>query len=258
MISHTKTEAIGFRYNLAFTQATVSARQTNNTTTFQQTARGSLLYDASSKYVQAGIENTVGRSGIVIQPFLDYNGNGVKDNDEPKVTGLNLHVNGRFIKRSGRDSSIRILGLEPYSKYLIELDPGSFENISWQLKIHTLNVVTEPNRIKAIPIPVSIVGEVSGTVNLKTDKGVKGAGRIIVCVYKNDSTLVTKILTEPDGYFSYLGLAPGSYILQIDSNQMSKLNMQSSSSIPFTIEANKDGDVKDGFEFLLTAKEKQE
>ena len=52
---------------------------------------------------------------------------------EPKAYGLNLHANGGRVEKSDRDSTIRILGLEPYTNCFIELDPNSFDNISWRL-----------------------------------------------------------------------------------------------------------------------------
>ena len=72
--------------------------------------------------------------------------------------------------------------------------------------------------------------------------------------YKNDSTLAGRIVTESDGFFSYLGLPPGSYTARVDSNQMRKVNMTvSPNALPITISSNIDGDVIDGLEFVLTS-----
>ena len=63
---------------------------------------------------------------------------------------------------------------------------------------------------------------------------------------------MAKTITEPDGYFNFLGLPPGSYYAILDSNQLHKLNMSvSPSSINFTIKKSKDGDVADGLEFFI-------
>ena len=67
-----------------------------------------------------------------------------------------------------------------------------------------------------------------------------------------DLTAAGKTVTEPDGSFSFSGLAPGIYYAQINTAQMQKLNMKSSpEAIPFTIEINRDGELIDGLNFVL-------
>ena len=67
-----------------------------------------------------------------------------------------------------------------------------------------------------------------------------------------DLPLVARTLSESDGYFSYMGLAPGEYEARIDTAQLNKLNWTvSPASINFTITAGIDGDVADGLEFVL-------
>jgi hypothetical protein len=61
-----------------------------------------------------------------------------------------LRSSGGRVEKSERDTTIRILGLEPYAKYYIELDQNSFENISWRLPVNTLSVTVDPNMLKNI------------------------------------------------------------------------------------------------------------
>ena len=82
----------------------------------------------------------------------------------------------------------------------------------------------------------------------------KGQGRIFVDFYRSDGKFFGKTLTEDlDGYFSFLGLPAGSYIARIDTAQMRKLNMTATpEGIPFTLKGGRDGDVKDGLDFVIT------
>jgi len=156
--------------------------------------------------------------------FLDLNGNGHREKNEPKAKGLQVHINGGRID-GGRieyiekDTTVRVYDLEPYASYLVSLVGTSFDNISWQLPYKNISVVIDPNlykRIevppnlyKRIEVPVAVVGEAAGMVYLKGSYGQKGQGRIIVNFYRSDSTLVKSTMSEEDGYFSYLGLLPG-------------------------------------------------
>ncbi len=249
----TNLVSVGLRYNFSFAQTFFSATSSRNVIATTQGARGSLIYDGKTNYLGAISQSSVGRGGIVIVPFLDFNCNGKHDAGEPRVLGLNLRVNGGRIERNDRDTTVRINGLEAYTNYLIELDKTSFDNVAWQMKKQTLSVTIEPNNLKLIEVAVAVVGEVAGTVFLKDTKGKSGLGRIMVNIYNSNLKLVAKILTEADGYFSLMELAPGDYTAQVDAAQVQKLQMAASAPIAFKILPKRDGDVVDGLQFLLQA-----
>lgn len=247
------TVSVGLRYNFSFAQTFFSVTSSRNVIATTQAARGSLIYDGKTNYLDANNQSSAGRGGIVILPFLDLNCNGKRDAGESRVLGLNLRVNGGRIERNDRDTTIRINGLEAYTNYFIELDKNSFDNVAWQMKKQTLSVTIEPNNLKLIEVAVAVVGEVAGTVFLKDSNGKNGLGRIIVNIYDSNLKLVAKTLTEADGYFSLMDLAPGNYTAQVDAVQAQKLQMAVSASIPFKILPKRDGDVVDGLQFVLQA-----
>ena len=175
--------------------------------------------------------------------------------ENPELYGLNLHANGGRIERSDRDSTIRILGLEPYTSCFIELDPNSFENVSWRLPYKTLNVAVDPEILKNIEIPIIVVGEATGNVSLEKDGIKSGQGRIIIGFYTSSLKQAGKTITEDDGYFSYFGLAPGKYIVRIDTTQLKRLGMKSEpESMEFSIAPGSEGDIVDGLDFTLRMK----
>ena len=251
-IAHqTQYFTVGVRYNFSFAQTSVSITKSDNSTSSVQSARGSLLFNDISKTVRLKNQSSVGRGGLVIIPFLDLNNNGVRDADEPKLSGLKLRIIGGIVEHNKRDTSISVTGLEAYNNYYIELDRNSFDNVAWQIKKPTMNVSIEPNHYKLIEVPVAVMGEVSGMVYLKNDKGENGLARIIVNIYDSNSNLIARTLSEPDGYFTFAGLQPGNYTASIDSAQLLKLNMTSSPLLPFTIKLSKEGDIVDGMKFKL-------
>ena len=248
-IAHkTSYMGIGIRYNFSFAQASTSVSQNANITSFVQSARGSLLYNDKSNKLIVDNQTNIGRGGLIIVPFLDLNNNGRRDPGEPKVAGLKLRVNGGRIQHN-KDSTISISSLEAYNNYYLEFNRNSFDNVAWQLLKPTYNVTIEPNHFKLIDIPVNIVGEVSGMVYLKDKNSKSGLGRIIINIFR-DTTLVTRVLSEPDGFFTFMGLQPGAYTAIMDNNQLSKLNMECTPAVKFTISDSKDGDVKDGLQFI--------
>lgn len=242
--------SLQFRYDFSFAQFGFATQFSKSTVSMQQSAKGSIVYDKKSKYFNVTNGINVGRGGIVLSPYLDLNCDGIKEADEPRVSGLKVRINGGHVQAEGKDTTIRVTDMEPYYKYYIELNKYSFDNIAWQIKNNTISIAIVPNDFKVIDVPVSVFAEVSGNVYLIKNKGEKGQGQIYVCVYKGDQ-MVARTLSEPDGYFSYMGLAPGDYTVKLDDEQMRKINMTASAPVPIHVLSNRDGDVIDGLEFKI-------
>ena len=252
---NTNMFTVGLRYNFSFAQTFFNAAVSGKILAVTEGARGSLLYDGKTNYLQANDQANVGRGGIVVIPFVDINGNGIRDANEPKAYGLNLHISGGYQQHNDKDTTIRITGLDAYNNYFIELDKSGFENIAWQIKKATMRVTVEPNNFRLIEVPVSVAGEASGTVMLLNKNEKSGLGRIIVNILNSNGQLTAKILTEADGYFSFMGLSPGNYSAIVDAEQLQKLQMQSTPAVSFTIAPKIDGDIADGLNFTLQAKQ---
>ncbi|MBE0675111.1 MAG: SPOR domain-containing protein [Bacteroidales bacterium] len=251
-ISNMNLAELGFRYDFSFGQAGASVRLLDRRTSLVQYARGSLIYDRNSKYLGADNRMNVGKGSIAVVPYLDLNANGLKDAGEPKAYGLNLRANGGRILKSDSDTTIRIIGLEPYTECFIELDPDSFEDISWRLPHNSISVAVDPNVMKLVDIPVRIVGEATGIITIARQGRESGLGRVIVNIFDVTNRLAGKTLSEDDGYYSYFGLTPGRYWAAIDTAQMRKLNMISYPDfIPFAISGGRDGDIITGLNFTL-------
>lgn len=247
-----KMAELGLRYDFSFAQTGLTLRQANKQATFVEYARGSLINDSKTKYVRTDNRTNVGRGGITVVPFLDLNANGVRDEGEPRAYGLNVHLNGGRMERSEKDTTIHIVGLEPYTKYFIEVDESSFDNISWRVDKKSIAVIVDPNMLKLIEIPVTVRGEAAGNVFLVDNGSKTGIDRIIVDFYNSSGMLLAKALTEDNGYFSYFGFAPGSYYVRVDTAQLRKLKMKSApDSLAFNIMKGTEGDYIEGLDFVL-------
>ncbi|TWF45703.1 hypothetical protein FHW36_1011634 [Chitinophaga polysaccharea] len=243
---------VGLRYDFAFSQIGFSAWKGTNMSTLVESARGSLIYDDKTRSVGFSNRTSVGTGGVVLVPFLDLNGNDRRDPGEPKAYGLKVNCNAGRILQNFHDTTIRIVNLEPYEYYFIELAKNSFENVAWRIKKPAISVAIDPNQMKLIEVPVSIMGEVSGKLLLDGQDSQNGMGRLTVSFYKNDTTLVARAQTESDGYFDYMGLPPGAYTARIDTVQLQKQGMAAEVvKLPFTIRFRMEGDVVEGLIFRV-------
>ena len=243
---------VGLRYAFNFAQTSATSRIGNRNSSFVQSARGSLMLDDNTGYVISSNRTAMSRAALTLIPFLDFNGNGSKDPLEPGVAGLELKNRSGKVTYNSDRKVLRVTELQPYIDLLLELDPLSLDNIAWKIPNPKILVKTQPNFFKEIYVPVEVMGEVGGMVYFNDGSQTRGQGRIIVNILNEKGEKAAEILTEGDGYFNYLGLAPGKYIAQIDPEQLAKLGYKASpSQIEFEIEVDEYGDIVDTLDFTI-------
>lgn len=211
---------IGLRHVFSGVQTSAYANLGNRSASFTQSASGGLLFDGATSYAKASSMNKVGRGWITVLPFLDMNSNGVRDENEPKVNGVKVRATpGGRMEVDSQDTLIRIFDLEPYTSILLELNGDGLENIAWQLREKSFRVPVEPNLMKLVEVPVSVVAEVSGSIRMDGSESSR-PGRFKIDIFREDHGLINSIYSEDDGYYNYLGLAPGNYTIKVDSAQL--------------------------------------
>ncbi len=247
---------VGLRYDFSFAQTGASVRKSNNVTRYLQSINGSLIHDSKTKYTSFNNHTSVGKGAVIIIPYLDLNGNGKRDANEPRAPGLKVQISGGRVEQSIKDTTIRITDLEAYTNYNIELDATGFDKVAWQLRKKIYSVAIDPNFVKKIEVPIAVSGEVSGRVIIKNNTEDKGLGRMLIGFYNDKSVMIARTVTEVDGYYTYLGLLPGTYSAQIDTSQLNKLHLISvPGKIFFTILRNNEGSVVEGIEFEVKSSE---
>ncbi len=254
--SNINTVELTLRYDLSFVQTSVNTRVSKDYIMTGQSARGSFAFGSGNGRVIADTRTKVGSAGITVIPFLDVNNNNHRDDDEPVTSGMDLRINGGRILSDSKDSIIRIIDLEPFASYMLEFNDTRFDNIAWQIKNKTISILMDPNQFKLLEVPIKVMGEINGMMFIKTGNRVRAQGRVQVNVFDENGNFVAKTQSESDGYFNYLGLAPGKYYAQVDSLQLSRLRLISQPErVDFEINATTYGDIIDNIEFQLLRKD---
>jgi hypothetical protein len=250
--SNYRAATLSFRWTLPFSQVNLSTRLSNNDVMATQGAQGSFAFGSGNGYVHAEDRPSVGTAGLTIVPFIDINHNGTRDNGEPLASGLAVRVTGGRIIQGSKDSLIRIVGLEPYTDYLLTLDDKSLEQISYRIIHKNLRVFADPNQFRKIDVPILPMGEVNGWVFEKDEKGRRGLERMVVNFYTEGEEKAASAITDFDGSFTYLGLAPGLYYARVDSAQLARLGMTASvAEVPFEIKPDVLGDIVDDVQLVV-------
>src|SRR5438874_6598706 len=66
--SNFQSVGIGMRYDFSFAQIGLSARRGDHISTLVQSARGSLMYDSKTDYLDFNNRSNVGKGGVIILP----------------------------------------------------------------------------------------------------------------------------------------------------------------------------------------------
>jgi hypothetical protein len=246
---------IGFRYQFPFANLAVTMLKTSGMTpTIISSMAGGFVYDRRSSFTNFTNTPAVGRGGLILSAFIDLNNNGIREKGEPKVEGLLFSISGGSRKENKRDTSVVISNLEGYYDYLLKIDKNSFDEIDWKIKTGSMKVVIRPNEFRVIEIPISVVAEVSGKVYQQTENGKIPMERIYLDIFNERRVLVAKILSETDGFYSYMGLPKGTFTIKPDATQLMKLNLQNpAGEFKCIVKSSINGDTYTNIDFMLEA-----
>jgi len=163
------------------------------------------------------MENLRGKGGLLIQPFLDNNGNGKLDNNEEIYTediDLLLMLNNRPIRKS--QAQIKKNGVlfqvDP-DMYRIDLDPAGYP-IDYSPVKDAFAVEVAAGSYTVVPVPFAVSYTVAGTLTDVKDKPVGGA--TIEAMPTNEGSNRVTSVTNGGGIFYLENLQQGTYEMSIN------------------------------------------
>lgn len=238
---------LSFRYDFSFMSSYLSTFINKTSPQIASSFRGSMAFTNGGNVLTDSHE-MVGRSGLTFIAFVDENQNGKKDQGEPAYPKLNVRCNGGKLIYSKTDSLTHIIGIEPFVEQMVTIDESNFDFISWKVLKKNIKVITDPNQFKKIYVAIQPMCEITGMI-IDQETGA-GKSRMLINITDTENKVVAHILSESDGYFSYMGLKPGKYTVSADSEQLNVLNLKCS-SVPVTLVPSYEGDSKDVGNLML-------
>ncbi|MBI5021190.1 MAG: carboxypeptidase regulatory-like domain-containing protein [Ignavibacteriales bacterium] len=250
------------RLEYVFPFLRVNSSVSQRTNNFREyTLGGSGVVNITPKPFLVSFENNttnLGYGGIQVNPFFDGNNNGILDEDEEKSKVGRLFFSD--ITRSKRVSSIqmnstRLLKLPAYEEYDVAVDQNTLENPTWVPLNNVFRVYAEPNKVRAIDIPLVIGGTVRGSVKIQNNTIIAEGIRLLLKDMKSDQGKTYSTTSFSTGEFEYASIPPGRYRLTLDETQLNALGLRAQPSY-MNIEVNltTDGDLIDNKNFVLISK----
>ncbi len=156
------------------------------------------------------------QGGLLVQPFLDQNGNGQQDSDEPlhlagadELFSLNHRGLHRFRSIAGGDGVS--VPLEPAS-YRLDLDPAGLP-LDWTASETAYAVTVVPGQYTQLKIPLSLSYTVTGVV--RDEQGQPLGGAKVEAVHQ-DSGQRQLSVTNGAGVYYLESLTQGDYSLYVN------------------------------------------
>jgi hypothetical protein len=223
-------EGVGTTLDLGFSSEFTGARVASHSRYTRaegvggtQTAEGSMLWNARERRVEFGNGRSLNRSGLVGVVFVDLNGNGVRDADEPTAPDVRVRVGSRGT-RSDSTGRFEAWDLIPFEPMTVEIHGPSLASPLLVPAVDGVRLMPRPNTVERVELPLAPAGELAGTVRIAADG--RAVGAIGVTLRHLSSGTLARVTTFGDGTFFASGLRPGAWIVELAPDALAELGLR--------------------------------
>ncbi len=242
-------------FDLPTFRSSTNAWQRHQRTTFSQQFNGSIAYDSNNRDI-IFLNTLLSGSGMSsIRFFIDEDGSGSYEEGEPVVANVPVQFRNAVRSNNNGEGIARAYRLRPYNRYSVEIKEDKIPNPLLVPAFNSFSFIADPHSFKHIDVPVQVTGEISGQVIRPTSSGHNGVNGIRLTIRNADNGQEHSIRTFSDGTYYHMGLPPGTYIVTIDSTQLTGSDLiPKPGAHVVTIEASRYGDYVEGLNFELREK----
>ncbi|MGH7476824.1 MAG: hypothetical protein ACRELD_11080 [Longimicrobiales bacterium] len=233
-------------------RSSVGAQRHGAQTLMTSSVRGAIGYDPRTRTIVPSGREWLGSGGAAIRLFLDRDGNGRWDADEPLITGDAVRFRQALAARLADDGTLRTSDLMAYNQYSAEIDEGVIPNPLWVPRFDSFSFIVDPNGFKQIDVPFYVGGVVEGRVTRQDGPTARPVGGLRIRIRNLSGGSDETASTFSDGSYYYMGLPPGDYEAVIDSGQLALLELAATPRAQrFSVSVTEYGDFVEGLDFVL-------
>jgi len=173
-------------------------------------------------YKMSGDTADLSSGNLIIQPFLDHNGNGVRDEGEELISGVKFRNAQRGIEMAtGDDGMLSMKGISPNTINRIMLKEASLPDIYMRAQKNELRVLGKQGISGPIDFPIVKTGEISGTVTAYNhiDQEEVALENLLIVLKNKQGEKIAEAYTEYDGFYVFPSLPIGEYEMFFPKNK---------------------------------------
>ncbi len=254
---------LNIAYYFPFFRAQVGATESQGgTIQYSSFESGSVGFDPRTRNIYFLNSPTfAGFGGVVVHPYFDANNNGIQDNGEQSIDAARMYYsnmtrNTPFISLAA--NRLTLDRLPQYEDFQLYVDQRSLDNPVWVPRFTSFKMLSEPNYIKTVDIPIVTGGTISGSVRIVREKSQVAAEEINIKltslspVAKGGTVFTKSMSTFSTGEYEFTPLPPGKYRIELDATQLQTLGFTCDKpSIEVELQPKPEGDVVSNVDFAL-------
>lgn len=190
---------------------------------------------------------------ILSRVFLDNNGDGIFNEGDEPIENAALKLGRRASSETTDEHGfVKVSSLSTYKGINVALDTSSLEDPYWMPTVEGNYIIPRPGSVSRIDFPVSTTGEIDGTAFfMDENKKLKEISNVEVQLLNSKGEVIRTEKTAFDGFYLFINVLPGEYILRIDPEQVERLGLEGQKDQIIKIES--DGTVVNGIDFYLSS-----
>ncbi|MBI1806038.1 MAG: carboxypeptidase regulatory-like domain-containing protein [Ignavibacteria bacterium] len=238
--------------DLPFLRFEARGLRSNSEYQYDQVLSGSIVTSSTVRDFFFEDRLRLGRGALSFRPFLDRNGNGIRDQGESYLPDITVKTYGPKLSAAGekKKEGVLIANAEAYQKYITYFPVQNFEDPHWVPYFQSVAVMAEPNLLRPLDLPIVIGGLVSGRV-VQVQKGAEVPVEGITVTLSNTGYSKT-MRSFSTGEFNFIGVPPGTYTLSISTQDLEAGGLRSDQAEkPIEVRAVPEGDVIENLIFKV-------
>ncbi|HEX9171276.1 MAG TPA: carboxypeptidase-like regulatory domain-containing protein, partial [Telluria sp.] len=171
-----------------------------------------------------------------VRVFLDKNQNGVMDGDDAPLQGAGFTVNGGgTLARTSEDGIAYLNRLPARQNVDIGFDVSTLADPQLAAQQRGYRIAARAGKVSQLDFAVSVTGEIDGTTYMMAEGGRRAVGDIELELVDRAQRVVASAKSASDGYFVISSVLPGTYILRVSQQQLSRLGLTETSAQEVTM-----------------------
>jgi len=200
-------------------------------------------------------DNQADHGAISALVFQDKNHNFKKDPDEKPMPDIKVIVKqSNESQKTNREGMAYFRKLMPQQVLDMKVSPQSFENIFHKSMINGFRIYPRMGKTTQIDFPIWTVGEVGGNVVLKKGNVFESIRNVELELLNAQRQKVAANKTDEEGIYTFEGLKPGHYTLQISSSYLKTHHYVQPIPLKHTFIISENGDLLENLNFSLIKK----
>lgn len=193
------------------------------------------------------------RGAVSARVFLDEDGDGVRDPQEPPVEGIRVYGTARETAVTDASGSALLVGLPVRRQVDVAIDVDALPDPFLRPVTEGYGLVARPGTAPELSFGLVPVADLEGVVSLRSDDNERPAANVLVRAIRKDGPMageiVSEVRTEFDGFYLFASIPVGEYEIAVDPEQLKRLSLFQTQPVTLTVTA--DTEVAAGLNIVL-------